>query len=228
MSKDWIKAVIFADCTVALSIIALDFGRLNRMTTMDQGAHSVVEIAHINEMQEDLNRKLLESQRKDLGRLDSLSGAILSLIVGENYDRAIEEMTAYVGLKSSFPGFQNRAQRYVQHCSELITAIKTKRRFPGIASLSLAKQQEIHERVLFHFEELKRNLKQIEGMEREQILNDVRSTVWVVKAMAYGAMMIFTVALLRDIESGAFDSIVLVTNSLMDNASEAVLRLVKL
>jgi len=40
--------------------------------------------------------------------------------------------------------------------------------------------------VLYHFEELKRNLKQIEGMEREQILDDVRSTVWVVKTLAYG------------------------------------------
>jgi len=116
MSKGGIKAAFFADCTVALSIITLDLSRFGRMVFMDQGA-SVLEIAHIQDMQEDLSRKLMESQRKDLGRLDSLSGAILSLVVAENYDRADEEMKAYVELKSAFPGFQNRAERYVQHCS---------------------------------------------------------------------------------------------------------------
>lgn len=168
--------------------------------------HSMLEYTHINEMQSQLRRKLSESQRKDLGRMDSLRSSILGMVVGENYERSKEELMAYVELKTEFPTFQFRAQRYVQHCVELIQAIETKRNFPGLASLSLAKQQEIHEKVLEHFEELKSNLKQIEKVEREQKLNDVRSTVWVIRMVCFCALAVIGAGLVLDIESGSFNS----------------------
>ncbi len=186
-----------------------------------------MEIAHTNDMQADLSQKLLESTRKDLGRLDSLRAAILSLVVNENYQRAEDEMVAYVALKTAFPGFQERAERYIQHCLELIKAIQTKRRFPGIASLSLARQQEIYERVLAHFEDLKRHLAHIEKLEREQKLDDVRSTVWVVKASVYCVTFIFLVGLWVDIHGGAFSEVVAVTDSLMDSAIGAIVNFIK-
>ncbi len=52
--------------------------------------HSMLEYTHINEMQTQLRRKLSESQRKDLGRMDSLRSSILGMVVGENYDRSKE------------------------------------------------------------------------------------------------------------------------------------------
>ena len=177
---------------------------------------SLVEFEHINEMQEDLRRKLGESQRKDLGRMDSLRSTISALVVGENYDRARDEMEAYVALKTAFPVFQQRAERYVQHCSELIQAIKTKRNFPGLASLSLAKQQEIHEKVIEHFEELKMHLKHIEKIEHDCKVDDVRSTIWVVRAACHGTALIFLVGLFIDIKSGGFSSFMVVTDHTLD------------
>jgi nucleoid DNA-binding protein len=128
-------------------------------------AVSLVEHNHLSEMHASLRRKLSESQKADQARTDSIRSTVLSAVVGENYDSARDELQNYVDMKSSFPGFQARAERYVQHCSELIHAIQTKRNFPGLASLSLAKQQEVHEKVLQHFDELKHNLKHIERVE---------------------------------------------------------------
>jgi hypothetical protein len=178
---------------------------------------SVTEFTHISEMQEDLRKKLVEAQRKDIGRTDSLRSSILALVVNENYQRATEEMVAYVDLKTNFPGFQDRVARLVQHCSELVQAIQTKRNFPGLAALSLAKQQEIHEKVLEHFEELKMHLRHVEKVEREFKLDDVRSTVWVVKALVKSVFCVFAVAFLLDVKNGVFSSAFMVTEVYLDN-----------
>jgi hypothetical protein len=197
--------------------------------SMQSGAGlSLLEYAHINEMQEELRRKLSESQNRDLGQVDSLRSAVLSLVVGENYDRAKEELLAYVELKSAFPAFQDRAQRYMQHCVELIQAIQTKRNFPGLTTLSLAKQQEIHEKVLEHFEDLKQHLKQIEKMEREQKLADVRSTVWVLRMLCCCAFVLLAVGLLVDIRDGAFMSFWSVSDGVLEQVSERIVGLLHL
>ncbi|NJL24682.1 MAG: hypothetical protein HC902_05615 [Calothrix sp. SM1_5_4] len=97
----------------------------------------------------------------------SVCSGVLALVAQENYDRAKEDLQDYIDLKGSYPAFQGRVRRYVEHCTDLIQAIQTKRDFPGWASLSLSKQQEIHEKVLEHYEELKQNLKHIEKIERD-------------------------------------------------------------
>ncbi len=173
---------------------------------MQPTIHSVLEFSQMNEMHENLRKKLTDVQRSDLGRMDSLRSTILSLVVSENYQSAQEELVAYIDLKEAFPLFQERAQRYLQHCQELIQAIETKRNFPGLATLSMAKQQEVHEKVLSHFEDLKSHLQQIERVERESRLTDVRSTVWVVKALAGGIFSIFLCGILLDYQSGQFDT----------------------
>src|SRR4051812_26215736 len=130
---------------------------------MERGTiHSVAEYEHIHEMQDNLRRKLIESKHRDAGRLNTLRTSVLTLVVAENYDRATADLTDYVDAKTTFPGFQERCERLVNHCSELIQAIHTKRNFPGLTTLSLSKQQEIHEKVLEHFEDLKSHLRQIE------------------------------------------------------------------
>jgi hypothetical protein len=195
---------------------------------MQPGTVSLTEYAHINEMQAELRRKLSEANRKDVGQLDSLRGAVLGLVVAENYEQAKEELLAYVEIKGAFPLFQERAQRYMQHCVELIQAIQIKRDFPGLASLSLAKQQEIHEKVLSHFEELKHHLKQIEKVEREQKLNDVRSTVWVLRMFCFCSIALFTAFLVLDIRNGVFISSVGTTNALLDSFTERLVNLLHL
>jgi len=228
MSKNGKKQAIFASGPVAQSIIPLDVSQFIRWVIMsaEHRIASVTEFNHISEMQEDLRRKLEESKRKDIGRMDSLRSSVLGLVVSENYERACEEMVAYVDLKTSFPAFQHRVERVVQHCSELIQAIETKRNFPGLAALSLAKQQEIHEKVLEHFEELKQHLRQIEKIEREFKLDDVRSTVWVVRSIVHGLTAIFLVGLMVDIRNGVFNSAWAITSLYLDGFAAWLVNLI--
>ncbi len=191
-------------------------------------AVSLTEHHHLAEMHENLRRKLQESQRKDAGgRMNSIRADVLAMVVGENYDNAKTELTSYVDYKTAYPGFQARVGRFVQHCCDLIQAINTKRNFPGLASLSLAKQQEIHEKVLEHFEELKHNLKQIEKVERENKLTDMRSTVWVMKAACLVVFGVFVTAFFLDLQSGLFSSSFQVINVLMDESSGWIVNLIR-
>lgn len=180
---------------------------------------SVLEHTHLSEMQEDLRRKLLEAQKKDVGRGDGLRRPVLTMVVTENYDGARDRMQAYVEELAQYPSFQERVERYVRHCGELIQAIQTKRNFPGLGSLSLSRQQEIHEKVLEHFEELKQNLKHVEQIERDHKLIDVRSTVWVLKTASIVVGSITAVMFLIDLHSGFLSSMVYTTNLWIDSAS---------
>jgi hypothetical protein len=180
---------------------------------------TVAEVVHASEMQEELRRRLRDSQKADAGRMDSVRAGVLGFVVSEAYDRAKEELKAYVEYKSSYPAFQERVERHVQHCCDLIEAIKTKRNFPGMASLSLSKQQELHEKVLEHFEELKQNLKHIEKVERDHKLNDIRSTVWVLQSICYTGAALIAAALILDMREGMFSSTLMVTQVLLDQAS---------
>jgi hypothetical protein len=180
-------------------------------------------------MHESLRRKLQEAHRRDMGgRIGSVRASVLGLVVAESYDQAREHLGAYIEHKEAYPGFQQRAERYKQHCCELIQAIQTKRNFPGLASLSLAKQQEIHEKVLQHFEELKQNLKQIEKVEREHKVNDLRSTVWVLRAVCQVVAGLLVVTFIMDLQTGLFSSFFQVLNAALDDASTWVVNLAQL
>jgi len=183
---------------------------------------TTMEVAHASEMQQDLRRKLTESQIADSGRVDSVRATVLGAVVAEAYDRAKDDLCGYVEYKSMYPSFQTRVERHVQHCCDLIEAIRTKRNFPGLASLSLSKQQELHERVLQHFEELKQNLKHIEKVERDHKLNDIRSTVWVLKTLCWTVAAIVMAGFLIDIRTGMLSSSFAVTHGLLDDASSWV------
>lgn len=189
---------------------------------------TVVENNHIHEMAADLRRRMDESRRsEDNARVASgLRTAVLAAIVAESYDTARQDLEDYISVRSSFPAFQERAERYVRHCSELIQAIQTKRNFPGLASLSLSKQQEIHEKVLEHFEELKHNLKHIEKIERDNKLVDMRSTVWVVRAVSIWVGLVVLAAFVIELRSGVLDSTVRTTEFWLDQASTWFVNLV--
>ncbi len=193
---------------------------------MEAKTLTVLEHAHIAEMQQDLKRKLQESQKNESTGMGALRRTILALVVGEEYDHGKEAMNSYVEDKSAFPAFQARVERYIQHCTELIQAIQTKRNFPGLATLSLSKQQEIHEKVLEHFEELKQNLKLIEKIERDHRLTDVRSTVWVLKALSVASFAIFFTAFFVDLQSGLLSSAIYTMNQYVDLASTWFVNLV--
>ncbi len=181
---------------------------------------SLVEHQHLTEMHAALKRKLLEAHKKDAnGRMGSVRIAILGLVVGENYERACEDLRSYVEARTQFPEFQERSRRYVEHGCDLIQAIQTKRSFPGLGSLSLAKQQEIHEKVLEHFEELKQILRQIGRVEREQRMNDIRSTVWVLRTLTQVVALVLAFAFMVDLYDGMFTALLQVVDVYVNQAT---------
>jgi hypothetical protein len=72
---------------------------------------------------------------------------------------------------------------------------------------------------------LKHNLKHIERVEREHKLNDMRSTVWVVRTFAQVVTAILATAFLIDLEAGFFDSAIKVVDHTLDSASTWVVNL---
>jgi hypothetical protein len=170
----------------------------------------------------DLRHKLKTVSEKDLGRSGSLRRVVLGLVVSENYPRAKEEVQLYVDVRVDFPRFQNRVQKYIKHAVDLVQAIQTKRNFPGLGSLALSKQQEINERVLTHFEELKQTLKRIERAERESKLSDLRGTSIIVTTIAHCLILLLIVGFAVAMSTGLAYSFNVVFDALVNDITRFV------
>lgn len=144
----------------------------------------------------------LQVERKDMGRADSFRYNILTHVADENYDRAIHDLKNFMSRETEFLKAKIRSERFVLHCIDLVNAIRAKRRFPGMNSLTIAKQQELNDRFREHFNELQYILKKIEKIEHEVRLEDVRSTVWVVKALAGAIGVVLALGFLIDVNAG--------------------------
>jgi hypothetical protein len=143
----------------------------------------------------------------DVGNPNSLRYMILSRVAAENYDKAIAELREYVESKHEYPEFMDRSERYVSYSIDLINAVKAKRSFPGLQYLAMGKQQELFDRAMEHFEDLKFSLRKIESIEREVRLEDIRSTVWVLKTVMLCAIVLVLVGVVREIFHGVAPSV---------------------
>ncbi len=121
----------------------------------------------------------------EVGKNDSLRRVVLRLVVEAKYSEAAEIIDEYVKLKSLYPAIVKRSMFHVNHAKDLINAVRAKRNFPNLSQLSMAKQQEILDHALKHFEELRLTVKAIEYMVRDEATSDIRSTVWVLRTLVY-------------------------------------------
>lgn len=147
----------------------------------------------------------------------SLRQLVLSAVVEEKYDKAISNLSGYMSSKPEYPEFKDRCERYAEYAAELIQAIRTKRSFPGWNALNMSKQKELFERALHHFEDLKATLVKIEVIEREVRMEDVRSTVWVVKAVVYAVSALLLLLFLKELTGGVIPAADTVLESTTDN-----------
>lgn len=142
--------------------------------------------------------------RREMGSADTLRYNVITYVVEENYDRAIHELKSYLEADSEYPRFRERIERYIAHAIDLVNAIRAKRKFPGAASLTMAKQQELNERFREHFNDLQGVLQRVEKIQVDLKLDDVRSTVWVVKASVNAIFAIVLMAFLLEAGRGLF------------------------
>lgn len=134
----------------------------------------------------------------DLGKADTLRYNVSSYVVAEKYDKAIRELEAFLARETDYPNFHERVERYVGHGIDLIHAMRAKRNFPGMASLTKSKQQELQEKVKDHFHELTETIKKIESVQRDLRIQDVRSTIWIMRALSLSVGAIIFTAFMVD------------------------------
>ena len=166
-----------------------------------------------------LDHRLQETlQARSNGKIDSLKRTILSYVSDGEYDVARSELNRYVQMQREYPAFIEKGERYINHCHDVIQTIKAKRDFPGMHTLPMSKQQEIMEKVLAHFEELKFYLHKLEVLQKDVKMDDLRSTVWVIKAIIYSLFFIIVIVFLRSAALGILESFDYVINEYTNEA----------
>jgi hypothetical protein len=158
----------------------------------------------------------------DLGPADSLRYNILTFVINEEYDRAITYLKDFLNKESPYATFKLRIERYVQHSIDLIYAIRTKRNFPGVASLTRTKQNELKEKFKEHFQELKFVIKKIENCQEELRLNDIKSTKIVVKSVWLSLALVSASAFILELSTGLGVTIYVVVDEYITLSLERV------
>lgn len=166
--------------------------------------------------------------RADLGRHETLRYKVLTAVLDERYDTAIQELKEFLEGDSDYPDFRSRHIRYVNHGTDLIYAIKAKRSFPGISSLTRAKQQELREKFKEHLRELQYILKKIEKNQADLRIQDARSTIYVVRALWYSVFSISVLGFFLEVVQGLASTTYVVVNDVLTNFSDWLLHLVGL
>lgn len=169
---------------------------------MAEEAFDLNDMDGASESSESSSTRRSSAANIDFGRPDTPRHTILSLVASGAFERAQSELNNYVSMQSEYPTFGPRAERIKKHAIDLINAIRAKKNLPGINMLSVSKQREIQERVVGHMGELADAVRRIEALEREVKLEDLRSTVWVLKSGVGVVSAVVALALLIEISGG--------------------------
>lgn len=149
---------------------------------------------------------------------DTLTHRILKLVVEERYDVAQADIEEYCDARPEYPQFLERASRLRDHCLDLMNAIQSKRAIVTMANLPMAKKQEVHEKVLVHFDELRHYLRKIELIDKDVRIEDIRSTVWVVRALVVCTFTLLFIYVSKEAYHGIAQSATVVIEDSLDQA----------
>lgn len=182
--------------------------------------YQAIEAERQSEFQKSITNSL--SQGKEGG--DGIRQVVLGEVASGRYDKAKKEIDSYIAERSSYPNFQVRADPYRKYAIDLVNGIEAKRNLTGVGSLPLSKQQEIFDKVLEHFKELKVNLKQIERHEREAKLDDIRSTTWFLKTFMYALLGVVALGFFVEMSHGGLgNSFLIVFDAVLAEAVDKLL-----
>lgn len=160
--------------------------------------------------------------KENMGRSDTLKFGILSYVINEDYEKALTLLERFLEQDSPYPDLRGKIERFVSHSIDLVRAIKTKRNFPGISSLTRAKQQELREKFREHLKELEYALNKIEKVQTDLRIHDARSTIWIVRAIFYSLLVGFLIMVYTHLVGGTGQSI----NYLIDDNLTKILKMI--
>lgn len=145
----------------------------------------------------------LEKRIQDIAP-DELKRNVLVLVTDGKYNEAIDLLHRFLTIESDYPNYKNKAERFVRHSIDLINAIRAKRNFPGFNMLTRSKQQEIGDKITDHYNELQFSLSRV-GVILQQIKReDVRSTLWLFRALVYAGWLMMIITLLVEVSGGLY------------------------
>jgi len=163
------------------------------------------------------DKNVLQVSRGELGRADTLRYNVNVFVIEENYERAIEELQNYKKIDFDLPVFKEKIEPYLNHSIDLVHAIRAKRGFSKNISLTRSKQQEIQETIKTHYDELQFAFKKIEQVRNQLTLEDMRSTVWIIKAVAYSIVAIVLLFFIKEALNGAVENFIVVAEAGLEN-----------
>jgi len=163
------------------------------------------------------DEKVLQVSRREMGRADTLRYNVNYFVIEENYDRAIEELENYKKIEFDLPGYQQKIGPYLNHAIDLVNAIRAKRSFSKNLSLTRSKQQEIRDTIKGHYDELQFTFKKIEQVRNNLMLEDMRSTVWIIKAVVYSVSAIMVLLFIKELINGIIENFMLVFESAVED-----------
>jgi hypothetical protein len=147
---------------------------------------------------------------------DDLKRNVLVMVTDGKYDEAIATLNHFLMVKSDYPNFKQKTERFIGHSIDLINAIRAKKNFPGFSMLTRSKQQEIGDKIADHYNELQFSLSRI-GVILQQIKReDVRSTLWLFRALVYAGWLLMIVALIAEVSGGLYRVGTLVIDDFVD------------
>ncbi len=138
----------------------------------------------------------------DMGKAGSFRYNILHALLEEKYSDAVDYIKAEIEKESVYPKYHKKVDRIFHHGIDLVSAIRAKRDFPGFKSLVRSKQAELRDKIIKHYRELESMLKKIEEIEDGLKREDQRSTIYVVRSLWFGALVLLLVAFFQEIIGG--------------------------
>ncbi len=159
--------------------------------------------------------------------IEELRNELLNAVADDAFDRAIEILQQFLNQPSDYPQFRQRLVRLVGHAIDLVNAIRAKKSFPGINGLTRSKQQEIADKIRDHFRELQMTITKMERILDQLRREDVRSTLWIIRAVIYAAGVIVIVAFLKEITGGLWSVFETVLSNFLDKGLDWVIGLFK-
>lgn len=162
--------------------------------------------------------------KSEYGVAGSLRFKVLASVEQAQYENAIEALQNHFDQNSPYPQFKEKTKRFIFHGMDLVHAIRAKRNFPGLTSLTRAKQQELREKLKEHFRELALILKKLEKIDKDLKITDARSTVYVVKSFWLSAVGLLALLFFLELQGKIFPTYLSVTDELFSQFVNYIFR----